>query len=72
MIGLSMLFRGFVFKSGAIGGMIFLVSIIPLGISSGFPFPIIGTLAFYFLYKEPEVDYLWNKKPDVSISKQNT
>ena len=72
IIGLSMLFKGVVFKSGAIGGMIFLVSIIPLGISSGFPFPIIGTLAFYFLYKDPVVDYLWNKKPDVSISNQHT
>jgi hypothetical protein len=72
IIGLSMLSRGFVFKLGAIGGMIFLVCIIPLGISSGFPFPIIGTLAFYFLFRKPSVAYLWIKKPDVSISNRPT
>lgn len=63
LIGISMLFKGWIFKLGVIGGMIFLIAIIPLGIGSGFPFPIITAFAFYLLYRQPFVNYLW--KPTI-------
>jgi hypothetical protein len=58
-IAAAMWFKGWLYKLGAIGGMIFLICIIPLGVGSGFPFPIIAALAFYALYKKQDVDYLW-------------
>ncbi|HJW16053.1 MAG TPA: hypothetical protein VJ499_02985 [Flavisolibacter sp.] len=59
LIALSMLWKGWVFKLGTIGGIIFLVAIIPLGVGSGFPFPIITAMAFYLLYRQKNVDVLW-------------
>ncbi|SHF18725.1 hypothetical protein [Flavisolibacter ginsengisoli] len=59
LIALAMLWKGWVFKMGTIGGIIFLVAIIPLGVGSGFPFPIITAIAFYHLYRQKNVDILW-------------
>jgi hypothetical protein len=59
LIALAMLWKGWVFKLGTIGGIIFLVAIIPLGVGSGFPFPIITAMAFYHLYRQKNVDVLW-------------
>jgi hypothetical protein len=61
LIAISMSLKGFLFKLGALGGMIFLVGIIPLGIGSGFPFPIITAIAFFFLLRQNAHDYLWKK-----------
>src|SRR5688572_16356559 len=55
LIGISMFLKGIFFKAGAIGGMIFFVSILPLGVGAGFPFPILGIAAFYFLYRQAPV-----------------
>ncbi len=52
LIGISMFFKGIFFKVGAIGGMVFFAAILPLGVGSGFPFPILGIVAFYLLYKK--------------------
>jgi hypothetical protein len=59
LIALAMLWKGWLFKLGSIGGIIFLVAIIPLGVGSAFPFPIITALAFYILYRQKIVDVLW-------------
>jgi hypothetical protein len=58
-IALSMLWKGWIFKLGAIGGIIFLVAIIPLGVGSAFPFPIITAIAFYILYRQSNVNLVW-------------
>jgi hypothetical protein len=59
LIAVTMWFKGWLFKLGTIGGMIFLVSIIPLGVGSGFPFPIIAAIAFYKLFTTIDIDVLW-------------
>ncbi|HEX6334396.1 MAG TPA: hypothetical protein VFZ78_09225 [Flavisolibacter sp.] len=61
-IAISMLLKGWMFRTGALGGMIFLLAITPLGVGAGFPFPLIGALAFYLLYRRPFVDYLWRSE----------
>lgn len=72
LIAASMWLKGRLFKLGAIGGIIFLVAIIPLGVGSGFPFPIITALAFYLLYKNPSVDYLWKPKGSTTTQIKTT
>jgi hypothetical protein len=62
-IALSMLWKGWVFKLGTIGGIIFMIAIIPLGVGSAFPFPVITAIAFYLLYRQPHVDALWKATP---------
>jgi hypothetical protein len=61
LIAVSMWLRGWIFKLGTIGGIIFLLAILPLGVGAGFPFPIIAALAFYLLLKHPSIDYLWKR-----------
>lgn len=63
-IAVSMWLRGWLFKLGAIGGMLFLIGILPLGVGSGFPFPILAAFAFYLLYRTPHINYLWSGKPE--------
>jgi hypothetical protein len=59
LIALSMLWKGWLYRLGAIGGIIFLVGITPLGVGSGFPFPIITAIAFFLLLKQKNVDLPW-------------
>lgn len=59
LIALCMLWKGWLFKLGTIGGIIFMVAIIPLGVGSAFPFPIITAIAFYILFRQKHVDVLW-------------
>lgn len=59
LIGVSMALKGPIYRLGTLGGMIFLVAIIPLGVSSGFPFPIVTAIAFLLLFLAAPVDYLW-------------
>lgn len=61
LIACSMVLKGWIFKLGTVGGMLFLVGIIPLGVGSGFPFPIIAAFAFYLLFRSGSTDYLWKK-----------
>jgi hypothetical protein len=53
--------REWIFKLGTMGGIIFLLGILPLGVGAGFPFPIIAAIAFYLLLKNPSIDYLWKR-----------
>lgn len=50
-IAIAMLLTGRWFQIGCLGGMIFCVSIAPLGLGSAFPATILMALAFYRLYK---------------------
>jgi hypothetical protein len=52
LIAISMLLKGWLFKAGCIGAMIFLISILPLGIGSGFPCTAIMAIAIYILLKK--------------------
>ena len=52
LIALSMLFKGNILKLGSAGGIIFLVSIAPLGIGSAFPFTLILAIGLYFIIRK--------------------
>jgi hypothetical protein len=54
LIAFSMLQRGLLFRIGAWGAMAFLLSIIPLGIGSGFPCTLIMTIAVAVLLRHHE------------------
>ena len=49
LIAISFLLNNKAYKTGCIGGIIFLVAIIPLGIGSGFPATIVMTIALFIL-----------------------
>jgi hypothetical protein len=67
VIAASMLMKGWVYKAGCIGAIIFLLAILPLGVGAGFPFPILTAIAFYILYNKKHIDYLWVKHYPVIV-----
>ena len=58
-IALGMLAKGGLFRLGAIGGIIFLLSIAPLGVVSAFPCTLLMAAAMWLLYKEGSAQWLW-------------
>ena len=58
-IALGMLAKGRLFQLGAIGGMLFLVSIAPLGIGSAFPATLVMAGAMALLYRQGSEKWLW-------------
>jgi hypothetical protein len=57
LIAMAMLLKGTVYKIGVIGGMVFLLAIMPLGVGAAFPCTLIMAVALYLLL--PHHDYLW-------------
>ena len=66
LIATAMLLKGWIFKTAAIGAIIFLLAIAPLGVGSAFPCTIILAIAMWLLTRQKEIDYLW-----ISGSKKN-
>lgn len=64
LIAIAMLLRGWVYKIGAIGAIVFLLAIAPLGVGSGFPCTIIFALAMILIYNK-STNYLWSSHPTV-------
>ncbi len=62
LIAISMLLKGNIFKAGCLAGILFCLLLIPLGLYSGFPAPILMALTFYMLFIMRGTDYLWAKK----------
>jgi hypothetical protein len=58
LIALSMGLKGWAFKAGAAGAILFLVAIGPLGVGSAFPCTLIMALAMGILLARPQ-GYLW-------------
>lgn len=59
LIAVSMLLKGRVLKTGAIGAIIFLLAIAPLGVGSAFPFSIIASFALYLILRNRANNYFW-------------
>jgi hypothetical protein len=59
LIAVSMLFKGWIFRTGSIGAIIFLIAIAPLGVGSAFPCTLIMAVAMWLLLREKQTDYLW-------------
>jgi hypothetical protein len=61
LIGISMLLKGWIFKTGCIGAIIFLLAIAPLGVGSGFPCTVIMAAALLLISKKTASQYIWMK-----------
>ncbi|MGZ8558142.1 MAG: hypothetical protein ACXWWC_07415 [Chitinophagaceae bacterium] len=61
LIALTMLLKGWIFKLGCIGGIIFMLAIAPLGVGAGFPCSIIFSIALAVLIRKGK-DYLWSRE----------
>ena len=61
LIGLGMLLKSWWVKWACIGAIIFLLCITPLMVGSGFPFPILTSLAAFIILKKSNRDYVWKK-----------
>lgn len=58
-ISISLLLRGFVFKIGVIGAIVFLIAIAPFGIGSAFPCTVIMAVGLYLLVRKHKHDFIW-------------
>ena len=61
LIGISMLLKGWIFKTGCVGVIIFLLAIAPLGVGSGFPCTVIMAVAIFIILKKSGENYIWAK-----------
>ena len=59
LIAISMLLKGWIFKLGCIGGILFLVAILPLGVGAGFPCTAIMAIAMFILMRKHGHYYFW-------------
>lgn len=67
-MALAFLLKGKIYKAGCIAAMLFLLSILPLGVGSGFPSTLIAAVAIFMLYRKGN-DYAWrSKKPAANSS----
>lgn len=75
LIGIAITLRGFIFKAGCTGGIIFLLSILPLGFGSGSPAPLWWAIGLYLLFREKDNLFLWaalkRKKKENTASNTN-
>ena len=61
LIALGMLGKGWMVKWACWGAMFFFLGILPLGIGSGFPVPIIGMITAYFILKKDDMEWIWSR-----------
>ena len=61
-MALGFLLKGAWVQIACFGAIVFFLAITPLGIGSGFPFPLIGIVAVYFILKKDDLTYLWKLK----------
>ena len=59
LIAAGMLLKGNLVRIAGIGAIVFFIAISPLGIGSGFPFPLLTAVAIYFILKKDDMNYLW-------------
>jgi hypothetical protein len=60
-IAISMLLKGWIFRFGAIGAIIFLLAILPFGVGSGFPCTSIMAVAMFILLRRHKDEFIWQK-----------
>ena len=59
LIALSMLCKGWIFTTGCVGAIIFLLAILPFGVGAGFPSTGIMAIACFILLKKQHVKFIW-------------
>jgi hypothetical protein len=70
LIALSMLLKGWIFRTGCVGAILFLLAIIPFGMGSGFPTTLIMAIAVALLLKKHNNSYIWEKRPEPFLTEQ--
>jgi hypothetical protein len=66
-IAAGLLLRGWVYKTAVLGGIVFLLAIMPLGAGSAFPCSLIMAITFVlFLYKQDK-DYIWGQATGMKL-----
>lgn len=68
VIAISLLLKGIAYKAGIIAGIIFLLSIAPLGVGSAFPCTLLLAVAMMLLYKHFRESILARKMQKVSVN----
>jgi hypothetical protein len=68
LMALSMLLKGCLFKMGAIGAIIFLLSILPFGVGSGFPCTAIMAIAIIILIRKHKNTFAWQRTKSLALS----
>ncbi len=61
LIALSMLLKGWIYTTGSIGAILFLLAILPFGVGSGFPCTAIMAAAVFILIKNHSGKYVWER-----------
>ena len=61
LIAISMLLKGWIFRIGSIGAVIFLLTILPFGVGSGFPCTAIMAAAIVILLRKHNNEFIWQK-----------
>ena len=69
LIAVSMLLKGWIYKLGCAGAILFLVAILPLGVGSGFPCTGIMAFAIFILERKPGNDFIWRRDKLMVINK---
>jgi|SRR5689334_15603562 len=59
LIAVSMLLKGRIFKIGSVGAIIFLLSILPFGVGSGFPCTATMAIAIFILVRKHNREFAW-------------
>jgi hypothetical protein len=67
-IGISMLLKGKIFQAGCWGGIIFLVSISPLGVGAAFPSTLVMAAGFYLLARKNGSHFLFQSSTKLQAS----
>ncbi len=62
LIAISMLLKGWLYKIGSVGAIIFLLSILPFGVGSGFPCTAIMAIALFILLKKHTNELIWARQ----------
>lgn len=68
LIAVSMLLKGWIYSIGSVGAVVFLLSILPLGVGSGFPCTAIMAIAVIILLRKHNDEFIWSpSKPTTAI-----
>ena len=62
LIAISMLLKGWIYKTGLVGAIIFLLSILPFGVGSGFPCTAIMAIALFILLRKNNNEFIWSQQ----------
>ncbi|GAB2824323.1 hypothetical protein [Ferruginibacter profundus] len=66
LIAITMLLKGWIFKAGCTGAIIFLLCIVPFGVGSGFPATVVMAAAIVILLKKNRNTFIWQKRSPAS------